>query len=333
MLQVTLLPGKGRGYKALETIEVGTVVHVSEPLATTVSQEWTPETCSWCFDFSYPKKQKTRIHDQTQLAKAWNIPYKKDSNLFKDVLFCSEKCRDTFQQQQDQRLLAAYYRLDTEFKQQRENTLCQSMSSIPTVDIQDDSMLSEWLEKAWDMATHDLDLVRPMEDTDKAMCRLIAACVISKLNGTTKPSFDSLWVIQNNELSHFKSYCDAVPDLNQMDKQTLWSWLPEQVLHVMALYCLLKRAFSNRCFGVPVIEVDHALFRAIYFRERANSFGLWEMSPDGTVTDDLELLGWGIYPSAVYFNHACDANVNKIREGRQLKDKRPVSLMDLSMTQ
>ncbi|KAI8094830.1 uncharacterized protein B0P05DRAFT_439039, partial [Gilbertella persicaria] len=61
------------------------------------------------------------------------------------------------------------------------------------------------------------------------------------------------------------------------------------------------------------------LFRAIYFRERANSFGLWEMSPDGTVTDDLELLGWGIYPSAVYFNHACDANVNKIREGRQLK--------------
>ena len=67
------------------------------------------------------------------------------------------------------------------------------------------------------------------------------------------------------------------------------------------------------------------MFRAIYFREMANSFGLWEMSSqqeqkenDGNVTDDLELLGWGIYPSAVYFNHACNANVRKIRDGRKM---------------
>ncbi|KAI9319328.1 hypothetical protein BX666DRAFT_1830835, partial [Dichotomocladium elegans] len=60
--------------------------------------------------------------------------------------------------------------------------------------------------------------------------------------------------------------------------------------------------------------------RAIYFRENANSFGLWEM-PHGDnqgVTDDLELLGWGLYPSAVYFNHACDANITKTRDGRNM---------------
>ncbi|KAI8073705.1 hypothetical protein BDF21DRAFT_302151, partial [Thamnidium elegans] len=67
------------------------------------------------------------------------------------------------------------------------------------------------------------------------------------------------------------------------------------------------------------------LFRSIFFRERANSFGLWEMSNDevanasGGVSDDLELLGFGIYPSAVYFNHSCDANVIKVRDGRSMK--------------
>ncbi|KAI9358700.1 hypothetical protein BD770DRAFT_320528 [Pilaira anomala] len=73
-------------------------------------------------------------------------------------------------------------------------------------------------------------------------------------------------------------------------------------------------------------KIDHALFRSIYFRERSNSFGIWEKSNeleedhgDGVVSDDLELLGFGLYPSAVYFNHSCDANVMKVREGRQIQ--------------
>ncbi|KAI8369000.1 hypothetical protein BD560DRAFT_330574, partial [Blakeslea trispora] len=40
---------------------------------------------------------------------------------------------------------------------------------------------------------------------------------------------------------------------------------------------------------------------------------------EGAITDDLELLGWGIYPSAVYFNHSCDANVIKVRKKRNIK--------------
>ncbi|KAG1053539.1 hypothetical protein G6F42_028907 [Rhizopus arrhizus] len=46
LIEITVLPGKGRGYKATTTIAAGTTIHVSEPLATTVSQEWIPETCA-----------------------------------------------------------------------------------------------------------------------------------------------------------------------------------------------------------------------------------------------------------------------------------------------
>jgi len=102
--------------------------------------------------------------------------------------------------------------------------------------------------------------------------------------------------------------------------------LPAEVVDVMALYTFFSRALTDPLNQVPALaNVDHRLFRSIYFREKANSFGLWEMGDsgvslaDGGVTDDLELLGWGIYPSAVYFNHSCDANVVKVRENRQIK--------------
>ncbi|KAF2210869.1 hypothetical protein CERZMDRAFT_113028 [Cercospora zeae-maydis SCOH1-5] len=43
-----------------------------------------------------------------------------------------------------------------------------------------------------------------------------------------------------------------------------------------------------------------------------NAFGIRAGGDDGE-----EYLGYAVYPSASYFNHACDANVHKTRRGRQ----------------
>ena len=47
-------------------------------------------------------------------------------------------------------------------------------------------------------------------------------------------------------------------------------------------------------------------------RHLSNSFGIWELP----ISPDSENLGSAMYPSASYFNHSCDPNIAKVRQGR-----------------
>ncbi|KIJ16376.1 hypothetical protein PAXINDRAFT_113456 [Paxillus involutus ATCC 200175] len=52
--------------------------------------------------------------------------------------------------------------------------------------------------------------------------------------------------------------------------------------------------------------------REVLARDTGNSFGIW----DGDRRD--EMMGWGIWVSASYFNHSCTPSVQKVRQGRVL---------------
>lgn len=363
VLKVTHLPGKGRGYVATTDIPAGAVVHVSEPLATAVSQEWTVETCMWCFDFSYPKKQKVKALDEQEsieLLSRWKLIQSgkkkgkgnSSMNLFKDIVFCSQECKQRcksqgYQMEEWYRTLGIHYRMELELKKSLSNDInvpvLESSVDIKDVhskwiDVNDDEALTAWLDYAWDVLTKDLDLYKEIDDNDKTMCRLIASCISRKMSederiiqpaDSDSPKFKDLLTIQNNELPYFRSHlppnhAKKLP-LNFNKKEGL-SFLPSEILEVMTLYSFFSRALNQDLSQVPTLAgVSHSLFRSIYFRERSNSFGLWEIGDieiakgGGGVADDLELLGWGLYPSAVYFNHSCDANVYKLRDGRTIK--------------
>ncbi|KAI8325639.1 SET domain-containing protein, partial [Martensiomyces pterosporus] len=77
--------------------------------------------------------------------------------------------------------------------------------------------------------------------------------------------------------------------------------------------------------------LTHTRFRTVYYREMANSFGIWD-PPDcsslslgqrGNVcpeqTHEQEWIGFSIYPTAVYFNHSCSPNIRKLRVGREMQ--------------
>ncbi|GAA5804966.1 hypothetical protein HPULCUR_010476 [Helicostylum pulchrum] len=341
LLEISVLPGKGRGYRATSDIPIGTVLHVSDPLATTLSQEWTPETCLWCFDFAYPKKQKTKALTEPEkltLSLQWSVAPKHLS--FKDMLFCSHTCKLSCQTSLSSDwipTLAMHYRLDCEFKNTCNNLPITKAAPIEPefskhIDLNNDEALSTWLNQAWACLTDPLDLSKKdLHDSDLSMSRLIGACILRSQNAPTL--FQDLLVIQNNELSHFRTHFNAslYPTNPQQlplhcTKEVYLSLIPDDLLDVMALYCFFARSMTKPLHNVPLISgITHNLFRSIFFRERANSFGLWEMGSDevanatGGVSDDLELLGFGIYPSAVYFNHSCDANVIKVRDGRSMK--------------
>lgn len=59
----------------------------------------------------------------------------------------------------------------------------------------------------------------------------------------------------------------------------------------------------------PLIESTAYPFLS---RHLSNSFGVWELP----ISPDSEHLGSVMYPSASYFNHSCDPNVAKVRQGR-----------------
>ncbi|KAI8139882.1 hypothetical protein BJV82DRAFT_625349 [Fennellomyces sp. T-0311] len=313
-LEICTLPGKGRGYVASQRIPAGTQVHKAKPLSAVVSQEWIPETCGWCFQFSYPKRMRHKI----EIMDPNNSNKKMRAIVIKDVLFCSETCRQQFQahgfSDESNLLLQSYYTLDQEYGRR----ILHKVDGLPTirvpggVDINDDTQLSDWIEQTWTAVQDRLQANWIPDGGERTMARLVACCLARRqseylFTDHALPKFNDLLDIQCNELAFVRHIC------NNLDNEIQ---LPEELIQVMQLYAFLSSATST------ILDCPHDVFRSIYFREMANSFGLWEMphkdAADGSVTDDLELLGWGIYPSAVYFNHACDANVTKVRKGRDM---------------
>ncbi|KAJ2109500.1 hypothetical protein GGI16_000708 [Coemansia sp. S142-1] len=90
-------------------------------------------------------------------------------------------------------------------------------------------------------------------------------------------------------------------------------------------YSLLARAWERAANNLG--SLSHAKFRGVYYREKANSFGIWDPPTDvlqsltggpGISYDEREWVGFSIYPTAVYFNHSCAPNVSKLRHGRTM---------------
>ncbi|KAJ2809867.1 hypothetical protein H4S07_003012 [Coemansia furcata] len=119
-----------------------------------------------------------------------------------------------------------------------------------------------------------------------------------------------------------------------------WRPSPAQILQskwgsslqtVAGSYSLLERAWKRAAKSNQLGVLSHARFRGVYYREKANSFGIWDpptdvLQPTELVDrnssdisyDEREWVGFSIYPTAVYFNHSCAPNVSKMRHGRTM---------------
>ncbi|KAJ2440206.1 hypothetical protein GGF42_007703 [Coemansia sp. RSA 2424] len=98
-------------------------------------------------------------------------------------------------------------------------------------------------------------------------------------------------------------------------------------------YSLFRRAWERAAKLNRLGVLNHARFRSVYYREKANSFGIWDPPTDmlqlakstgcddpkvGTGYDEREWIGFSIYPTAVYFNHSCAPNIAKMRHNRTM---------------
>ncbi|KIO02619.1 hypothetical protein M404DRAFT_15992 [Pisolithus tinctorius Marx 270] len=162
---------------------------------------------------------------------------------------------------------------------------------------------SEDCKKTWEK-----DETGPLQlQLDAALTKALVASRRKGSKSTNTPSFgssddltqdaiDQAWKnswthflhIQNNELA------------NVRERQ-----------HILSAHL---RIYAFLCNALPryLLQYTPTTVREVLARDTGNAFGIW----DGDRRD--EMLGWGIWISASYFNHSCSPNIRKIRQGRAL---------------
>lgn len=105
---------------------------------------------------------------------------------------------------------------------------------------------------------------------------------------------------------------DEPADSEHWHWRRLLSLVPAHLLSCLYVYLRLRDALflvtlhrTSNDISLPFLTIDHATFRAILYREVANSFGIRDASD--------ELLGFAVFPRACFFNHSCCPNVQKRR--------------------
>jgi hypothetical protein len=119
--------------------------------------------------------------------------------------------------------------------------------------------------------------------------KLVASAIVQRSRGNEEPLDTPVW---DDVLQLQPGVFDDEIDLPSEVKQ---------ITPFLKLY--LPQEF------VPLIESTAYPFLS---RHISNSFGVWELP----ISPDSEHLGSAMYPSASYFNHSCDPNVTKVRQGR-----------------
>ncbi|KAJ2400926.1 hypothetical protein GGI23_001728 [Coemansia sp. RSA 2559] len=238
-----------------------------------------------------------------------------------------------------------------------------------------DQQLSDWISQVWDTITaHKLFQQHLPDSSQRELVRLIsnAMCLEdAAANPTELESWQALVLslkgaerdfappctlphVRNNEVDFLRA------TLRRLHAETPGSDTPSTISPVRlpfqptphqieqsqwgavvfraaaSAYMLLVPAWRVTTKSHVLGKLTHERFRTVYYREMANSFGIWESAEDDVRLPpsalimpaeeqpvhskgaESEWLGFVIYSTAVYFNHSCAPNVRKVREQRTM---------------
>ncbi|KIK29449.1 hypothetical protein PISMIDRAFT_89322 [Pisolithus microcarpus 441] len=138
---------------------------------------------------------------------------------------------------------------------------------------------AEITQDAIDQAWRNVDELRPSSNTEG---------VVDSDPHRNYTSWSHFLRLQNNELA------------NVRERQ-----------HILSAHL---RIYAFLCNALPKYLLPYipTTVREVLARDTGNAFGIW----DGDRRD--EMLGWGVWTSASYFNHSCSPNIRKTRQGRTL---------------
>ena len=340
MLHIVQDAHRGRcvEYQGSGSLPPGTVVFRALPYASVIGDPWCKDrfVCWHCFQFTIPRKKWKLTCSQPTVIKSSPC----------QAVYCSEECRD-----QDLSLHSLICPWIQRFRQECTRRMRRKDFTFeaPSMDL-DEQMVGEETvngentgekKDPWEthLAQHPCAKLTfchsyvPDPYLRDLLCLVLHALARRHLEqdlpqSCRNPKDDLKHVSYNDEGNNLDSLVDF-ESLGDTPVLSRWSdveriqdneasYLREQGILVDWRF-IFAYQFLRHVVQVPLqlLGPDSRWFRAVLFREMANSFGIWDTRD--TVNDSSELLGFALYPRAVFFNHSCRGNVAKRMQGNVLE--------------
>lgn len=270
----------GRGCFASSLIPKGTVILESKrPVGSSVAKVFKKEVCLWCFAYQDGRTLKHRLQNK--------------------LYFCSERCLSEFQEGDDNGML-------TKALISFENAFAKNECDFAETEVP---------EVTKDPATAIAQIWKDTEDWDLKIAKMKPTKRARFLPKLTKDDYAEARYTISIIHSMFQGQKSQVS--NELELfETLESSEPQKV----EKYPYLTTAYSNifKFLRLTCPEefqqfITPQNVRDIIGRNLTNAFGIW--SPTTQDDEEREYLGFGVYPSASFFNHSCSFNVKKQRNG------------------
>ncbi|KAJ4386121.1 Histone-lysine N-methyltransferase set-6 [Gnomoniopsis smithogilvyi] len=273
-------PGAGRGAFAAQTIPAGTIIHTATDLTVHVLlREYRGEVCWECFTYDRGKKLPVRdtLHGFT---------------------FCSDSCAATSAQRYDEVSLQAWAVLEATLR-----------SKTKTEEIQVDDLTkpdAAVVEAAWAIAEKTASSIVEARRNGTGATKAVRRVIQQALSNVPTLILDTLHFQLHAIIVRYQ-YPEQWTSMLLLESDACpYTSAQELAGHISAFHYL---AASLPVELLPFVTTD--TLRTVKMREVHNSFGIRSLEDEGS-----EFFGYGVWPSASYFNHGCEPNVLKQRVGR-----------------
>ncbi|KZT51901.1 SET domain-containing protein [Calocera cornea HHB12733] len=309
--EIRQTPWAGRGMFAKKTIPASTVVLQSpEPIAYVILQPYRHEACDWCFAYD----NGTR----------WPISYDVEDKKGKRGVawFSSDECCDMWQERMGALGIEAWIALDqamTTYRRARSKEKT-TQPFLPPTTINKSLPIESEVEAIWSACADTANVIlaaRLVDEPSKAQRRLLREAQKLALSFIDE---DDAFLLLSGVLSLERAgpFDQTLSEPAPPTWQALLELQPSVSLylkndspivrHVAAIHlllCILPLPLLPYCTALNALR--------LFTRDACNSFGIRSQ----THGSESEFLGYGVWPSASYFNHSCAPNLVKLSPGRE----------------
>ncbi|KAG2347246.1 SET domain-containing protein [Suillus weaverae] len=302
LIDLRTTPHGGRSLFAIQPIARGTVIFACEvPFAHVIYKDYRREVCAQCF--AYAASTSRNIGN----PRTWSI--RSCRTTAETVWFCTDECKVIWESGvigpliADVNALLGKGKIATRTKSARDG-YDPILPNGPPAQITQDRIDQAWADVE-DLVSSRARLslycsTMNLGDMELEISRLVASAIVQRY------VFDHRLV--NIAVSSIIPTSD--PWAEVLDLQS--SELSNVSLRPYILAAHL-RVYAFLCHWLPKhLRMYVPTSRNILARDTGNAFGIW----DGDSRD--EMLGWGLWVGASYFNHSCCPNVEKTRVGRAM---------------
>ncbi|ROV88884.1 hypothetical protein VSDG_08905 [Cytospora chrysosperma] len=277
-------PGAGRGAFATQDIKAGGTILIADDLnAHILLREYRGEVCWECF--AYDRGRKLPVRD-----------------ALRGFAFCTTECETQWMERQDEVCLGAWEAVESLLKGGGNSKEPIFKALKPT---------ATEVDKRWKAAEKSAAAILRFRLTSRLKGTLGKATVDSGSQAfkeaLSKPrSADSLNFQLRALLARY-NHPERWSDILLLTEEPCPYWDQSELERDIRAYLHLVCILPEPLLPLAIPET----LRTVKTREVHNSFGIRSLEDEGS-----EFFGFGVWPSASYFNHSCDPNVTKNRVGR-----------------